>query len=350
MTGNADNASGPVRPGFEIDEARLDRWMTDNVAGYRGPLDLAQFSGGQSNPTYRLATPAAKYVLRRKPPGELAPGAHAVDREARVMQALETVGFPVPHVHRLCLDETVIGSQFYVMSFVEGRIFWSSRFDGVEPAARRAYFDAMNATLASLHGFDPARIGLADYGKPGNYFARQIARWSRQYHADELAGSDPHMDRLIDWLPQHIPPGDEVSIVHGDFRVDNLVFHPTEPRVIAVLDWELSTLGHPLADFVNHLMMYRLPGHILSGLGDTDLGEWNLPGEREYIAAYCERTGRRGIGDLNFYLAFAIFRLAAIYHGIMGRALRGNASSPQAKEFAATYPQLARLAWQIACE
>lgn len=350
MSDITEGASGPVRSGFEIDESRLDRWMKDNVEGYRGPLEVAQFSGGQSNPTYRLSTPAANYVLRRKPPGELAPGAHAVDREARVMQALEVTSFPVPHVYRLCFDESVTGSQFYVMSFVAGRIFWSSRFDSVEPEARSGYFDAMNATLAELHRLDPAQIGLGDYGKPGNYFARQIARWSRQYHADELAGTDLQMDRLIDWLPQHIPPGDEVSIVHGDFRVDNLVFHPTEPRVIAVLDWELSTLGHPLADFVNHLMMYRLPGHILSGLGETDLAEWHLPSESEYIAAYCERTGRRQIGDLNFYLAFAIFRLAAIYHGIMGRALRGNASSPQAKEFAAAYPQLARLAWRIACE
>jgi aminoglycoside phosphotransferase (APT) family kinase protein len=248
------------------------------------------------------------------------------------------------------MDETVIGSAFYVMSFAEGRIFWSSRFETVAADERRGYFDAMNATLAALHGFDPAAIELGDYGKPGNYFARQIGRWSKQYQADELAGRDPDMDRLIAWLPEHIPPGEEVAIVHGDFRADNMVFHPTEPRVIAVLDWELSTLGHPLADFVNHLMMYRLPGHILSGLGDTDLAEWCLPSEAEYIAAYCARTGRAGIGDINFYLAFSIFRLAAIYHGIMGRALRGNASSAQAKEFASVWPELARLAWRIASE
>jgi aminoglycoside phosphotransferase (APT) family kinase protein len=248
------------------------------------------------------------------------------------------------------MDETVIGSAFYVMSFADGRIFWSSRFESVAPEDRRAYFDAMNATLAALHGFDPATIGLGDYGKPGNYFARQIGRWSKQYQADELAGRDADMDRLIAWLPEHVPPGEEVAIVHGDFRADNMVFHPIEPRVIAVLDWELSTLGHPLADFVNHLMMYRLPGHILSGLGDTDLAEWRLPSESDYIAAYCARTGRAGIGDINFYLAFAIFRLAAIYHGIMGRALRGNASSAQAKEFASVWPELARLAWRIAGE
>jgi aminoglycoside phosphotransferase (APT) family kinase protein len=341
-------AESAARPGFAIDEARLEPWLRANVPGYQGPLELTRFSDGQSNPTYRLSTPGAMYVLRRKPPGELAPGAHAVDREARVMQALEPHGFPVPHVHRLCMDETVIGSAFYVMSFVEGRIFWNSRFESVAPEDRRAYFDAMNATLAALHGFDPTAIGLGDYGKPGNYFARQIARWSKQYHADERAGRDPAMDRLIDWLPQHIPPGEETAIVHGDFRADNMVFHPTEPRVIAVLDWELSTLGHPLADFVNHLMMYRLPGHILSGLGDTDLAEWRLPGESEHIAAYCERTGRAGIENLNFYLAFAVFRLAAIYHGIMGRALRGNASSAQAEAFASVWPELAAIAWGIA--
>jgi len=341
-------ADAAARPGFEIDGARLEQWLRENVPDYAGPLDISRFSGGQSNPTYRLTTPGATYVLRRKPPGELAPGAHAVDREARVMQALEVQGFPVPHVYRLCMDDSVIGSAFYVMSFADGRIFWSSRFETVAPGERRAYFDAMNATLASLHGFDPAAIGLGDYGKPGNYFARQIGRWSKQYHADELAGTDPDMDRVIEWLPANIPPGDEVAIVHGDFRADNMVFHPTEPRVIAVLDWELSTLGHPLADFVNHLMMYRLPGHILSGLGDTDLAEWQLPGEQDYIAAYCARTGRAGIDNLNFYLAFAIFRLAAIYHGIMGRALRGNASSAQAKEFASTWPELARLAWRVA--
>jgi aminoglycoside phosphotransferase (APT) family kinase protein len=341
-------AEEAARSGFVIDEPRLDRWMAGNVPGYAGPLEVSRFGGGQSNPTYRLATPGAAYVLRRKPPGELAPGAHAVDREARVMQALEPQGFPVPHVHRLCMDESVIGSAFYVMSFVEGRIFWNSRFETVAPQDRRAYFDAMNATLARLHGFDPVTIGLGDFGKPGNYFARQIGRWSKQYLADELAGRDPHMDRLIAWLPENIPPGEEVAIVHGDFRADNMVFHLTEPRVVAVLDWELSTLGHPLADFVNHLMMYRLPGNILSGLADTDLAEWRLPSEDEYIAAYCERTGRAGIGDLNFYLAFAIFRLAAIYHGIMGRALRGNASSAQAKEFASSYPQLARLGWAVA--
>ena len=340
--------AGPVRSGFEIDPARLDEWMRVHVPGYSGPLEIAQFSGGQSNPTYRISTPGARYVLRRKPSGELAPGAHAVDREARVMQALKNTGFPVPQVHCLCMDEAVIGSHFYVMEFVDGRIFWNSRFESVQPDERRAYFDAMNATLARLHMLDPQQIGLGDYGKPGNYFSRQISRWSRQYHADDMAGTDPNMDRLIEWLPDNIPPGDETSIVHGDFRVDNLIFHPSRPEVIAVLDWELSTLGHPLADFVNHLMMYRLPGTILSGLADTDLAEWQLPNEADYIAAYCRRTGRDGIGNMNFYLAFAIFRLAAIYHGIMGRALRGNASSAEAKDFASAYPQLARLAWEIA--
>lgn len=348
MTETDKSVAGQVRPGFEIDPAALDAWMRANVEDYLGPLEIAQFSGGQSNPTYRLSTPGKTYVLRRKPPGELAPGAHAVDREARVMQALEATGFPVPHVSRLCMDEGVIGSHFYVMEFVEGRIFWNSRFESVAREERRAYFDAMNATLARLHMVDHEAIGLGDYGKPGNYFARQIGRWSRQYKADKEAGTDPNMDLLVEWLPENIPEGDNTSIVHGDYRVDNVIFHPTEPRIIAVLDWELSTLGHPLADFVNHLMMFRLPSDLLSGLGDTDLAELGLPSEAEYIAAYCERTGRAGIGNLNFYLAFAIFRMAAIYHGIMGRALRGNASSENAMEFSSNYPRLARLAWDIA--
>lgn len=342
------SVTSAIRSGFEIDESGLDRWMAQHVAGYSGPLEIAQFSGGQSNPTYRVTAGGRTYVLRRKPPGQLAPGAHAVDREAKVMQAVGTVGFPVPHVHALCMDAEVIGSHFYIMEFVEGRIFWNTRFETVPAPERRAYFDAMNATLAQLHRIDPASIGLSDFGKPGSYFARQIGRWSKQYKADPEAGTDPDMDRLVEWLPAHIPEGDEMSIVHGDFRVDNMIFHPTEPKVIAVLDWELSTLGHPLADFVNHLMMYRLPNDLLSGLGDTDLTALQLPGEKEYIAAYCERTGRDGIDNLNFYHAFAIFRMAAIYHGIMGRALRGNASSDNAKEFASNYPRLAKLAWQIA--
>jgi len=334
-----------VREGHRVDEGALREWMRAHVPEAEGTLTVRQFKGGQSNPTFRLDTPGQSFVLRRKPPGVTTPGAHAVDREARVMSALGQAGFPVPRIHGLCTDDAVIGSWFYVMECVEGRVFWNSRFESVPRADRPAYFDAMNATLAALHSFDPAAIGLADYGKAGNYFARQISRWSRQYQADEIAGRDANMDRLIEWLPAHIPPGDESRIVHGDYRADNMVFHATEPRVAAVLDWELSTLGHPLADFVNHLMMYRLPPEILSGLRGADMQALNLMPEADYVDAYCRRTGRTGIEHLGFYRAFALFRLAAIYHGIKARALRGTAASAHAQALAAHYPLLATLAW-----
>ncbi len=334
-----------VREGHRFDEGALATWLREHVPEAEGPLAVRQFKGGQSNPTFRLETPGRAFVLRRKPPGATTPGAHAVDREARVIGALGKAGFPVPKVYALCTDDAVIGSWFYVMECVEGRVFWNARFETVSREERPAYFDAMNATLAQLHSFDPARLGLSDFGKPGNYFERQIARWSRQYLTDEIAGRDPNMDRLIDWLPAHVPDGDESCVIHGDFRSDNMVFHPTEPRVAAVLDWELSTLGHPLADFVNHLMMYRLPPAILSGLGGVDLASLNLMSEEAYVAAYCRRTGRNGIGQLGFYRAFALFRLAAIYHGIKARAMLGTAASAHADTLATQYPLLARMSW-----
>lgn len=341
---DSNTGTVPVRDGFRFDEAALARWMKKNVEGFSGPLDVAEFKGGQSNPTYRLVAPDRNYVLRRKPPGETLKGAHAVDREARVMRALGEQGFPVAEVFGLCTDETVIGSWFYVMEMVEGRIFWDARFPGVSDAERPRYFDAMNATIAQLHGYDPETIGLGDYGKPGNYFARQIGRWTRQYLEDDQAGRDPEMDRLVEWLPTAIPPGDETAIVHGDFRCDNMIFHPTEPRILAVLDWELSTLGHPLADFAYHAMMYRMPPDIVAGLGGYDIAALNIPPEEEYVAAYCERTGRQGIPNWKFYVAFNFFRLAAIFHGIKGRVIRGTASSAHAKDRAASFPVLARLA------
>ncbi len=341
---DSNTGTVPVRDGFRFDEAALARWMKENVEGFSGPLDVAEFKGGQSNPTYRLVAPDRNYVLRRKPPGETLKGAHAVDREARVMRALGEQGFPVAEVFGLCTDETVIGSWFYVMEMVEGRIFWDARFPGVSDAERPRYFDAMNATIAQLHGYDPETIGLGDYGKPGNYFARQIGRWTRQYLEDDQAGRDPEMDRLVEWLPTAIPPGDETAIVHGDFRCDNMIFHPTEPRILAVLDWELSTLGHPLADFAYHAMMYRMPPDIVAGLGGYDIAALNIPPEEEYVAAYCERTGRQGIPNWKFYVAFNFFRLAAIFHGIKGRVIRGTASSAHAKDRAASFPVLARLA------
>ena len=335
--------TGAVRAGHGFDVAALDAWMHAHVAGYTGPLSVEQFKGGQSNPTYRLVTPTRAYVLRRKPPGTLLPGAHAVEREYRVLAALGQAGFPVAPVHGLCEDAGVIGTPFYVMDMVEGRIFWDSTLPALTPQERPAYFDAMNAAIAQLHGIDPQAIGLGDYGKPGSYFARQIARWSRQYREDEAAGRNDDMDWLADWLPGQIPAGDETTIVHGDFRADNMIWHPTEPRILAVLDWELSTLGHPLADFTYNLMMYHLPPHIIGGFKGADLVALNIPSQADYVAAYCARTGRDGIDNLPFYLAFNMFRFAAIIHGIKGRMTRGTASSPEAQSLVDTLPELAAI-------
>jgi aminoglycoside phosphotransferase (APT) family kinase protein len=334
-----------VRAGQEIDARKLADWLNVHVEGYAGPLTIEQFKGGQSNPTYKLHTPGRDYVLRRKPPGALLKGAHAIEREYRVISALAGVGFPVARPFALCLDETVIGTWFYVMEMVTGRIFWDTTLAGLTRDERPMYFDAMNAAIANLHLLDPQSVGLADYGKGGNYFARQIARWSRQYLEDEAAGRDANMDRLIEWLPNNIPPGDQQSIVHGDFRADNLIFHPTEPRIIAVLDWELSTLGHPLGDFTYHLMMYRLPPRIIGGFKGGDLKALSIPSEAEYVAAYCRRTGRDGIANLNFYIAFNMFRFAAILHGIKGRIARGTAASSHAQSMAENVGPLAELAW-----
>jgi len=281
-------------------------------------------------------------VLRRKPPGRLLPGAHAVDREYRVITALGGQGFPVARSYGLCPDETVIGTPFYVMEMVDGRIFWDPAFPEVGREQRPAYFDAMNAVIAALHRIDPEAAGLGDYGKPGNYFARQIARWSKQYREDVEAGRVAAMDRLADWLPGNIPPDEPgPRIIHGDFRCDNMVFDAHQPRVLAVLDWELSTLGHPLADFSYHLMMYRMP----DALAGRDLAALNIPSEAEYVAAYCRRTGRAGIADMDFYMAFNLFRLAGIVHGIKGRLVRGTAASAHAAEMAARLEPLADLAW-----
>jgi aminoglycoside phosphotransferase (APT) family kinase protein len=331
-----------VREAHRFDVGALDRWMQGHVEDYAGPLAVAQFKGGQSNPTYKLSTPTRSYVLRRKPPGQLLPGAHAVDREYRVIAALGAAGFPVARAYALCTDEAVIGTIFYVMEMVEGRIFWDPAFESVERAERASYFDAMNATLAALHGLDPEAIGLGDYGKPGNYFARQIARWSKQYLGDAEAGRVAAMDRLVEWLPANIPADEpQPRVIHGDYRCDNMIFHPGEPRILAVLDWELSTLGHPLADFTYHLMMYRMP----DALGGRDLEALGLPTEADYVAAYCRRTGRDGIGDLDFYMTFNLFRLAGIVHGIKGRLVRGTAASAHAADMVKRLEPLADLAW-----
>ncbi|MFN3945623.1 MAG: phosphotransferase [Allosphingosinicella sp.] len=346
MDRSAQNrGTAEVREAHRFDTERLHRWMEQHVEGYAGPLRVEQFKGGQSNPTYKLVTEARCYVLRRKPPGKLLPGAHAVEREYRVISALHAQGFPVARAYALCEDEGVIGTAFYVMEMVEGRIFWDPAFGEVPRADRPAYFDAMNRTIAALHLIDPDAAGLGDYGKPGNYFARQIGRWSKQYLGDVEAGRVPAMDRLVEWLPDNIPPDEpRARIIHGDFRCDNMIFHPTEPRVLAVLDWELSTLGHPLADFSYHLMMYRMP----DALGEADLAALNIPSEADYVAAYCARTGRDGIADLDFYMAFNLFRLAGIVHGIKGRIARGTAASAHAAEMAKRLEPLADLAWEQA--
>ena len=341
----ANSGTRAVNDALRFDVAALEAWMTAHVAGFAGPLDVTQFKGGQSNPTYRLDTPGRAFVLRRKPPGALLRGAHAVEREARVMSALGPTGFPVPRIHGLCEDEGVIGTPFFVMDLVEGRIVWEAAFPGLSPLERAAHFDAMNATIALLHGIDPGAVGLADYGRPAGFVERQVARWSKQYLADTTAGRLPQMDALVDWLGTHLPPDrGDISVVHGDFRCDNMIFAPTEPRILAVLDWELSTLGDPLADFVYHLLMYRMPAGIFTGLAGLDLAALGIPSEGEYVAAYCRRTGRDHLPDLDYLMVFVMFRLAGILHGIKGRVARGTASSAHAAAMAAQLEPLADLA------
>lgn len=328
-----------------LDVPGLQTWMEATVPSFRGPLQVEKFADGQSNPTFRLSTPTRTYVMRRKPLGPVHRSAHAVDREYRVLQALGQQGFPVPAVLGLCTDDAVIGSWFYVMELVDGRIFWSSSLPELPASERAMAFDSMNETLARLHIVDVGGAGLEDFGRPGNYVGRQIERFAEQYRADEAAGRLDVMDRLIEWLLENMPPQEGGrSIVHGDFKVDNLVFHPTEPRVIAVLDWELSTLGDPLADFAYNMMMYRMPAGLGSSLADES-GLAGLPSEAEYIAAYCRRTRRSGIPNLSYYVAFNMFRLAAIIHGIAGRVIRGNASHAQAHQHVTRFEPLAEAAW-----
>ncbi|WP_425229985.1 phosphotransferase [Sphingomonas sp.] len=336
-------ATTPVRAGFELDRRRLTEWLAANIDGFAGPLTVEQFSGGQSNPTFQLNTPRARYVLRRRPLGPMLKGAHAVDREARVMQALEAAGIQVPHVHALCTSEEVIGSWFYIMDLVEGRIFWDGGLPGVVPTARRQLQDSMGSTLATIHALDPKSIGLGDFGRSGGYFERQVTRWSRQYLEDEVAGRTADMDFLVEWLPNHLPPDQGTRIVHGDYRLDNIIFHPIEPRVLAVLDWELSTLGDPVVDFAYNLMMYRVPSSVPWGLADRDLAALGLPDEFTYLSAYCRLTGRAEIRNLDVYVAFNLFRLAAIIHGIKGRMIRGNAASADAAVMVARMDLLAAI-------
>lgn len=344
------SGSGAVRRGHELDTQRLQEYLADHVHGFTGPLEVKQFRGGQSNPTYLLRAASGQYVMRRKPPGNLLKSAHAVDREFRVISALHRVGFPVPKPLLLCEDESVAGTMFFIMEFVEGRVFWDLDLPGLERDERSAIYDNVNQTIADLHNLDYAALGLADYGKPGNYFARQISRWSKQYAASETSDI-PAMNQLIEWLPQNIPDDDSSSIVHGDFRLDNMILHPTEPRVIAVLDWELSTIGHPIGDFTYHLMSWQMPdiGIGSAGLKNADLGALGIPSEEDYVTLYCERTGRSGgIPNRDFYAAYNFFRIAAILQGIAGRVRDGTAASAHAAKTAQAVAPLAELGWSYA--
>jgi aminoglycoside phosphotransferase (APT) family kinase protein len=348
FTGTKDVAE-PLR----LDAGRLEAHLAREVRGFSGPLTLRQFKGGQSNPTYLLETPARRYVLRRKPPGKLLPSAHAVGREFRAIRALHAQKFPVAEPVIYCADESVAGTAFYVMSFVEGRVFWNPEMPGSHPRERAAVYDAMNETLARLHSFDPAAIGLGDFGRGENYVARQVERWSKQYRASETQKID-EMERLIEWLPAHIPPAGAVRLVHGDYRLDNMILAATEPNVLAVLDWELSTLGDPLADFTYHLMQWHMPqedsGAGTGSLVGFDLAALGIPSLPDYVDAYVARTGLDPRAHLPVYLAYNFFRIAAILQGIAGRVRDGTATSEHAPAKAQMVRPLAETAWRFARE
>jgi aminoglycoside phosphotransferase (APT) family kinase protein len=334
----------PVQERHRFDTDRLGAWMRDHVPGYAGPLSVEQFGGGQSNPTYRLTTPSGRYVLRRKPPGKLLASAHAVDREYRVITALGATGFPVPQTYGLCEDAAVIGTAFYVMDCIEGRVLWDQQLPGMARGERAAVFDAMNATMARLHQVDYRAIGLENYGRPGNYLRRQIERWSKQYRLSETERIEA-MDNLIAWLPDNIPAEDATSIVHGDYRMDNMIFAAEAPEIRAVIDWELSTLGNPLADFAYHVMYWRLEPAMFRGLAGTDFAATGIPDEAAYVAAYCRRTGRDGIAHWDYYIAYNMFRLAGILQGIMKRFLDGTAASKQAEQSGRRARGIAEAGW-----
>ena len=341
-----------------LDLEALERWLSAHVDGFAGPLSIEQFKGGQSNPTYKVSTPGGAYVMRSKPGPKalLLPSAHAIEREFSVMHALQGTAVPVPRMLALCEDEAVIGRAFYLMEFMQGRILWNPALPEMDNAERSAIYAEMNRVVAALHQVDYKAIGLENYGRPGNYFERQISRWTKQYLAS-VTDPIPAMDQLIAWLPENIPASardeNEVAIVHGDFRIDNLVFHPTEPRVIAVLDWELSTLGHPLADFSYHCMVWHIQSSgAARGIGGMDLAALGIPDQLSYVRSYCERTGRTDVDavmqDWNFYLAYNLFRIAAILQGIAKRVVDGTASSAQAREAGAGARPLAELGWRFA--
>lgn len=321
---------------MKLDTASLSRYLEEHIEGFKGPITEKAFSEGQSNPTFLLDTPGGSYVLRCKPPGELLKSAHAVDREYRVMNALANTDVPVPRMLAFCDDDSVIGSMFYIMEFIDGRIFWDPTLPDLSNDERSTAYDQMNRALAALHRVDTDAVGLSDYGKPGNYFERQVHRWIKQYRASETENI-PAMETLIQWLPDNMPEDDgRVSIVHGDYRLDNMIFHPTEPKILAVLDWELSTLGHPFADLAYQCMQWRMAhGGTMSGLGGVDRESLGIPSEADYVARYCERMGIEGIPNWDFYLAFSFFRLAAILQGVKKRAIEGNAASTKAHDMGA---------------
>lgn len=348
-----DQFSGtrPVAPQHAFDLQRLGEWLAPHMPALgNAPISVEQFKGGQSNPTFLLRAGERKFVLRRKPPGELLPSAHAVDREFRIISALASTEVPVAKAHVLCEDPEVIGSSFYVMDHVEGRILWDPKLPGMEPAERSQMFDELNRVMAALHRVDPNAIGLSSYGKPGQYIERQVARWTRQYQAAETETIEA-ANRLIDWLPKHIPAEGETRIVHGDYRLDNVIFHPTEPRILAVLDWELSTLGDPLVDFAYHCMSWRMAAGSSRGLAGADLAALGIPSEADYLKRYMARTGRTApvlAADWNYYLVFNMFRLVGILQGIAKRAQLGNASNASAVEAGKRARPLAEQAWALA--
>lgn len=340
----------PVAENQQFDLGALESYLRDHVEDYQGPLGVEQFKGGQSNPTFKLITPSRSYVMRAKPgpASKLLLSAHAIDREFRVMKALAGSDVPVAKMHALCNDESVIGRAFYVMDFVDGRVLWEPQLPSMNAAQRAEIFDELNRVIAALHKVDFNGVGLTDYGKHESYLSRQIARWTKQYKASETE-SIPAMDALIDWLPAHIPSGEETSIVHGDYRLDNVIFHPHEPRILAVLDWELSTLGHPLADFAYHCMTWYLPPGAGRGLAGIDLSGTGIPKVADYIARYCERTGRaNGIEHFDFYMAYNMFRMAGILQGIMKRVVDGTASSAQAVAMGKATRPIAEMGWSVA--
>jgi len=340
-----------VGEAHRFDVKTLEAYLADRIEGFRTPLEVRQFKGGQSNPTYQLITPNRKYVLRRKPPGKLLPSAHAVDREYRAISALYPTGYPVAKPYLLCEDESVIGTMFYVMDCVEGRIYWGPMLPDCSPKERTAIYEAMNETLARLHQFDHEKLGLADFGKPGAYIARQLSRWTKQYQLSETE-KIWEMDKLIEWLPAHLPPQDRNSIVHGDYRLDNMILHPTEPKVLAVLDWELCTIGDPMADFTYHLMQWQMPPGGTSGgtatLLGADLKALGIPSMEEYVAMYCRNTGRATVPNMDYYASYNFFRLAGILQGIIGRVRDGTAASVHATANAEAVRPLAQRAWHFA--